>query len=173
MNDYSIEAMREIMIRNDFYLPQKKCAWMTKKLMTAILLGTKYCPKYEDLKLRPCPVPPPKALIIKEVCKEIADKINPRMVWSIDVRYGPDVEWLMIVLSTLNPEHEFFSKSYYPTRQINIPADKIKQMREDSEMDVDIFHDLPDEVFIKRKKWDAISNVKKHVSILADEIDTH
>ena len=46
-------------------------------------------------------------------------------------------------------------------------------MREDSEMDVDIFHDLPDEVFIKRKKWDAISNVKKHVSILADEIDTH
>ena len=121
MNDYSVEHMREIMVRNDFYLPPKKCQWTTKKLMTHILLGSKYCPKYVDVKIRPCPVPPPKVLIIREVCKEIAEKVGPHMVWTINIRYGPDVEWLMHVLSTLNPNHEFFSKSYYPSRQLIIP----------------------------------------------------
>ena len=29
--------------------------------------------------------------------------------------HQPDIEWLLVVLSTLQPNHRFFSKSYYPS----------------------------------------------------------
>ena len=29
--------------------------------------------------------------------------------------HQPDIEWLLVVLSTLQPNHRFFGKSYYPS----------------------------------------------------------
>ena len=34
---------------------------------------------------------------------------------SIDDSHTPDIEWCTLVLSSLNPDHAFFQKSYYPT----------------------------------------------------------
>ena len=34
---------------------------------------------------------------------------------SIDDSHTPDIEWCTLVLSTLNPDHAFFQKSYYPS----------------------------------------------------------
>ena len=29
--------------------------------------------------------------------------------------YSPNIEWLIDVLSTLNPNHRYFDRSYYPS----------------------------------------------------------
>ena len=44
--------------------------------MMAIWKGELYCPKYRELKPRPCPQPPVRAVLVDELNKEILRKFS-------------------------------------------------------------------------------------------------
>ena len=54
------------MSRYGFFLPKTK-AFRTVEYLQGVLDGSIYCPKFDELKLRPCPKPPQKILILDEI----------------------------------------------------------------------------------------------------------
>ena len=57
--------------------------------------------------------------------------------------HQPDIEWLLIVLSTLQPNHRYFGKSYYPSdEELGGRGAKVKNQNDD-EYD-EFFDDLPE-----------------------------
>jgi len=73
--------------------------------------GKQWCLKYQDAKIRPCPTPPKKEVLIQEVNSILRYHcINFQMHNSM----SPDVNWLLVVLGTLDPTHVFFETTYSP-----------------------------------------------------------
>ena len=101
----------DAMLRNGYFLPPWGSTCLTRPYMEKVRSGEFYVPKYEHVRLRPCPIPPLKKRIFDEVMWEIR---------RVDYNFGikdetcTNTEWLLIVLSTINQEHEFFGKSYIP-----------------------------------------------------------
>ena len=102
--------------------------------------GKMWVPMYEEVRLRPCPKPPLKNFVLKavenalqekeewrlqalseleqgniEVTDELQKAIKRPFVLNMTGTLQPDIEWLLVVLSTLQPNHRFFGKSYYPS----------------------------------------------------------
>jgi len=48
---------------------------------------------------------------------ELSKAIKRPYVLDMTSSHSPDIEWLLVVLSTLQPNHRFFSKSYYPSEE--------------------------------------------------------
>lgn len=57
------------------------------------------CPKYCDVRLLPCAIPPTLAEILEELRKEGAKK---GLDFGIDEKHTPEKAWALAVLSTLN-----------------------------------------------------------------------
>ena len=55
----------EAALRNGFYLPKFKCSIITEDYIYEVLIGNVLCPKYNAIKLLPCPRPPDKETLIK------------------------------------------------------------------------------------------------------------
>ena len=101
---------RELVIRNGYFLPPDD-AFCTVNYMLGVVTEEFYCPKYSDLRMGPCPVPPGKDLVVQEVLKVLAEK--KLSIGPLD-KACPERPWLLAVLSTLCPQHVFFSRSYVP-----------------------------------------------------------
>ena len=78
LDDYALEDLYEILTRNGLALPPKGMHWLTKKVMLSMFRGEVYCPKYSDLKPRPCPKPPTRNVLVEELNKEIEQKFKDR-----------------------------------------------------------------------------------------------
>ena len=118
MDDYALEDLYEILLRNGLALPPKGQHWLTKKLMMSMFRGEVYCPKFSDLKPRPCPKPPVRTVLVEELNKAIEAKFQDKSKCIVTTNSRmPDQRWLLEALSSLNPGHRFFSKSYQPERQ--------------------------------------------------------
>ena len=98
------------MQRYGFFLPKTK-AFRTVEYLQGVLDGSIYCPKFDELKLRPCPKPPTKILILEEIDKIFGT--SGKTIGSTD-KALPETQFLLAVLSTLNASHRFFSRSYQP-----------------------------------------------------------
>jgi hypothetical protein len=107
--------LHEAMVRNGYYMPSYKSSIVTISWMKGIRKGTVWCPKYEELRLRPCYSPPSKDSIVDEI-NHILEKNNLDMGLARD--NAPKVSWLLAVLSTLHSRHAFFAKGYVPPKQI-------------------------------------------------------
>jgi hypothetical protein len=92
------------------------------------------CPKYTEVKLRPCPLPPDKEVLIKFAQSAVGNK-----ALGIDENHQPDKNWLLAVVSTYNPDCTIFKKSYMPPRRhqkvevnakVSLPADFLKDLPE-------------------------------------------
>ncbi len=59
----------EAVLRNDWYLPKFKTSMVTESYLRNVLTGKTFCPKYSEIKLRPCPRPPNKDLLLKKFLK--------------------------------------------------------------------------------------------------------
>jgi len=49
------------------------------------------------------------------VSEELQKAIKRQYILNITGTHQPDIEWLLVALSTLQPNHRFFGKSYYPS----------------------------------------------------------
>ena len=74
MANISKEDKYESNIRNGFYMWKYNCSINTVKSIQEVKEGKMYVPRYEEVKLRPCPKPPLKCFVISEVLKELEKK---------------------------------------------------------------------------------------------------
>ena len=116
LDDYLLEDLYELLVRNGFYLPSKTCHWLTKKVMIGMVLGNTYCPSFNDIRPLPCPRPPVRLELIQEINKEIEKQMSATLKLQFTNSRMPDLQWLIFTLAALNPKHKYFSKSYYPTK---------------------------------------------------------
>ena len=108
----NFQTLYEMILRNSFYLPARNSSFCTVDYLIAVKKGELFCPKYEDIRLRPCPIPPTKLELIKEIIK-----LNKLMDWNMGLDEEgkfPDTHWLLAVLSTYSPAHAFFQKDFRP-----------------------------------------------------------
>jgi hypothetical protein len=57
----------EACIRNGFAMPKLKGSFVTSEVLIAIRERRMYCPRFENMVLRPCPSPPSQL----QVCQEL------------------------------------------------------------------------------------------------------
>lgn len=84
---------------------------VTVKWLQLVRQGKIWCPKYIDLRRRPCPQPPRKSVIIDELQRELA---LHGLSFECAPSREPDIDWLLDSLSTVNSNHRFFAKDYLP-----------------------------------------------------------
>ena len=151
--------MHEILIRDGWALPQRGSHWLTKKMMLAMYRGEVFCPRYTDLKPRPCPKPPTRAILVEEVNKEIERRCQDRSKCiATTAQRMPDQKWLLDALSALSPNHQFFSKGYQPERT-NDPylQFKLQQISGSPMLEHPLFRGLPPSLLVKRKSLKALA----------------
>ena len=102
----------EAMIRQGFYLPPYGSKSINREYLQSVRSGHWWCPRFDKVQLRPCPCPPVKRVIFRE----IITLLNGRN-WGIINEDCANTEWLLVCLSTLKPDHEFFTKAYVPTAE--------------------------------------------------------
>lgn len=116
MDDFSkyVQDKRDLyeaVQRNGWYVPSLKSNACNEKFLKKVFLGKTWCPKYEDIKILPCPRPPPKTVLYEKFKTIMNTKKFPI---GFDDKHLPDAKWLLTVIATLNPGDEIFKKSYVP-----------------------------------------------------------
>ena len=114
----AVNSKREMHLactRNGFYMPSLSSSITTMHYMAMVRCGQYWTPRYVHIKMRPCPHPPSKELLLIEV-QNYAQ--HSGLKTGIVNQSQVNIEWLLLALSTLYPDHPFFHKSYEPERLI-------------------------------------------------------
>ena len=61
-------------VRNGFYLPKFKASMITEEYLRNVISGKAYCPKYEEVKILPCPHQPTVDVLLKKFHKLCSDR---------------------------------------------------------------------------------------------------
>ena len=134
------------MHRNGLYLPAYT-NFITHQYLDDVDTRKIHVPDYSDIRLRPCPRPPPKNVIVDELYK--LSLYKHKNLGIIPGKKEPDTQWCLNVLSTWAPNHEFFGKSYVPpvaqARAKTKMADKL------SVTNPNFFNGLPNQLGKKKK----------------------
>ena len=156
-----MDAAYQIVVLNGLYLPAQSCNWFTKKVMLAMVAGEVFCPRFDEVLIRGCPKPPLKIHVFDQVNQEIKKQFGPKkMLVATNPGRLPDLKWLLDCLSTLNPNHKFFAKSFNPNQKEDHALYKqYGQLIAHSILDDPFFKDLPIQLLISSKSLKGI--VKK------------
>jgi hypothetical protein len=105
----------EAMHRHGWYLPRFGPA-VTLAYLHAVRSGNVWCPRYDDVRLRPCLVPPPTKQLLEwvEEALQLQRHGNPdrSVLLGFAANRLPDQQWALHALSTLEPRHRIFGKGY-------------------------------------------------------------
>ena len=108
------------MQRNGWVVPNIKSRICTIEFFEAVRKGLVYCPRYDQLIMKPCPDPPSKTQANEELVRVINDGIHrledpnerkrfQNLVEQIKVPGMVDLQWILLVLSTITEgAHEYF-----------------------------------------------------------------
>ena len=124
--------------------------------------GEIFCPKFPDVKLRGCYRTPTKELIFEEIKKLMeANKFD----WGIKDAGKVPKEWMLTILATISPEHEYFDPSFYPvklgnpqTNQVDDLGDLINMRYKTPKMNL----------ALKEKK---ITDLEKKISLMEESME--
>jgi len=114
----------DAMVANGYYMPKYKTTMITEEYMRDILGGKTFCPHYKDVKLLPCPRPPPVELLLRKFYR-ICESRNLLNNCGVDELRVPDKRWLLDFVSTFKPDDEIFRKDYRPPAKAN----KLSEMK--------------------------------------------
>ena len=137
--------------RNGFYLPAFG-PFITHQYLDAVQSTKVHVPTYSQVRLAPCPRPPPKKVIVEELYRISLHKGMDLGI--IPGRKEPDTPWCMHLLSTWAPGHRFFKKSFLPELAAN-SSRKAKLNERLLVEDAQFFEGLPMQLG-KRKKGRTI-----------------
>ena len=114
--------LHEALTRKGWFLPKKSGGFVTLRYLDAVFKGTYWVPRYADVILAPCPRPPE----IKILYGEVENLLQQKSKTLGDTTKGmPDKIFLLTCLSTLSPQHQFFSADYLPpTKHRRPPVSK-------------------------------------------------
>lgn len=133
------ETLFESILRNQLYPPKKKEMIMTQQFMKGVIGYQQFwLPKITDIKLLNCVDPPPRNELAKMVSERMLTvdtgdaSVNASVKRTADLvhRKPPNRDWLLAMLSTMNPECELFKKNYIRPKVNRFALDD----DEDSEM---------------------------------------
>ena len=103
-------------------------------------------------RLRPCPSPPSRGSLITEANTIIVKKYGKdKQLVVVNSNRLPDLQWLLVVLSTLDPNHIIFLKNWSKSRH----SDPLAAMKVDYIMSRGplhaMFQGLPPDLLANRK----------------------
>ena len=113
----SKKDLYEALLRNGYYLPKYKSNMCSEHYLVNVMDGTYSCFKAEQIKLRICPRPPPKDVLLEKFAKLMEKK---GLHSGLQEDKYPDKDWLIAMIATLNPEDEIFRKDYAPPARKNV-----------------------------------------------------
>ena len=102
------------MTRSGWYLPSQTSSIISIDYLNDVLEGEIWVPKFDEVHIRPCVLPPPKEEFAREILSHLAgieEEIEIGITTAAE-HYKFNREWLQNVLSTLNPDHQFFQKGF-------------------------------------------------------------
>lgn len=106
-----LEQFHEALVRSGFFLPKIKCSLVNQDYLEGVAKGEIWCPRFEEVRLRPCPRPPTKKHLAQRLILVLEAK---RKAFNLDLEKLPDKLWLLAVLATLSPDDPVFLKNYLP-----------------------------------------------------------
>ena len=108
----NLDDLYKALVLNWFFLPKRKSTCVNTEYLVGVMQKKYWVPKYPQLQLRPCVNQPVKDLCVAYLEQEAAQQAID--LGFKDSKHAPDKEWIIICLSTLNPNHQMFSKNYFP-----------------------------------------------------------
>ena len=76
---------------NAYYLPRYKSSMITEEWLRAIISGQAWCPRFTDIKLRPCPRHPSKDVLLNKFW-DLVDEWSFKMVGVDREKHVPDAK---------------------------------------------------------------------------------
>ena len=107
----------DAMVANGYYLPRYKSSMVTEDYMRDVLGGRTFCPHYKDVRLLPCPRPPPVELLLRKFHR-ICEGRNLLNHCGVDEVRQPDKRGLLDFVSTFRPDDEIFRKDHRPPARV-------------------------------------------------------
>ena len=141
--------LHEACERNGFCMPSAKSSICTIEFMMAVRRRECYCPTYTEMSQRACPKPPTVKIVKKAVVEALGRAVfNPRcakeladqcriLLKFLEVKEA-DRRWLLIILATVEPDHDFFGKSYVAPKRVTKPSVVPQEIEDDG-----FFYGLP------------------------------
>ena len=83
----------EAVVRNGFYLPRLKSTMITEEFMKNVITGKAFCPRFDEIRMLPCPRPPTKDVLMKKFHR-ICSTQN-LVIPGVDEKHQPDKRWLL------------------------------------------------------------------------------
>jgi hypothetical protein len=108
----------EAVHRNGYFLPSRKSSMVSEAYLLNVMEGSTFCLKMEEVRLRACPRPPNKFVLVEKFLQVMKDK--GLKSHGLDQDHLPDKEWLISVLSSMAPDDEIFKKDYVPPPRKNL-----------------------------------------------------
>lgn len=96
--------------RNGWFLPSLKSSIIKEAYLLGVVEGSIYCPKFQDINLKPCPSAPNKSILMKKFKDALVQ--NGLTTNGYDSASLPDKRWIVDVLGHLIPDDEIFNKDY-------------------------------------------------------------
>ena len=126
------KTMYEALLRNQWYTPHYSSQILNLHFMFGVANQTLYwLPRTHEIRLLNCADPPPKQVIANILCDKMMHFEHQGEPFDTSFRrtalkikqHPPNKEWMLGVLSTLDPQNELFTKAYVKPRPDCKPAD--------------------------------------------------
>ena len=116
----SRKSIHTIMLRNQWHIPRYKDRITTREWMHAVRSGVYWAPKTNELNPRNCADMPSKEVVFTAFTQCLNRQNRNMGITNIKDALP---EYMMSIISTLEPHHDFFKKSYVkPVKEKKVPA---------------------------------------------------
>ena len=109
----------EALQRNGYYLPLFNSSLIQVGWMQQVRDRAVWCPKYSDIRLKPCPTPPSLTEVVEMLVGQL-EKTGRSA--GITKKKMPDLRWALDVLATVDPFNDIFDKGYRPNKRQKVEA---------------------------------------------------
>ena len=99
----------DTVLRNGYYLPSITSTLVSEQYLTSVMAKKIFCPLFEEIRKKPAPSLPTKAVLILKLV-EVAIVKNWEM--GISEQLQPNKTWIVDLLSSFKPDDEVFNKGY-------------------------------------------------------------
>ena len=131
------KALYDALIMRGYLLPDYETTMVTTDFLAAVKAGKCYCPHKDEKVYQPCAHPPLMQTIKDEILKLTPEKTAGKMRLKVDqlnffmMNKRPGVDFLLLMLAKLNPDHSFFDINYRPPKNPSSPAFMMKVANDD------------------------------------------
>jgi hypothetical protein len=142
---HNMEELYEALQRYGYVMPKFTCQLVNKAYLHYVLRKKFWVPNQVDVRFRNCPKPPTSQVLVEKLLHQTERR---RLETGIvpAKRNFPNVEWMLLVLATLSPDDEIFTKGYMPPQRA-----RKESIAEVALPDDPVFDGL-DDVFAGRKR---------------------